>query len=50
LTKIPNYFLLIVSKVVVKFRYWVRLRDVKYGHAKLGINICFISTNKQPIS
>jgi len=26
--------LLIVSKVVVKFRYWVGLRDVEYGHAK----------------
>ncbi len=41
--------LLIVSKIVVKFRYGVGLRDLKYGHANLGITVCFISTNKQPI-
>ncbi len=39
--------LLIISKVVIKLRY--RLRDPKYGHAEYGINIYFISTNKQPI-
>jgi len=27
----------------------VGLKDEKYGHAE-GINMCFISTNKQPIS
>ncbi len=41
--------ILIVSKVVVKFRYEVGLRDVQYGHAEQDINMCFISTNKQPI-
>ncbi len=33
--------LLVVSKVVVNFMYWVvRLRDLTYGHAEWGI-ICF---------
>jgi len=32
----------------VKFRYWVGLRDVEYGHACIIIFICFISINKQP--
>jgi len=27
-----------------------RIRDVEYGHAEYGINICFIRTNKEPIS
>jgi len=48
-----NSLLLIISKVVVKFRYWIGLRDVKYDHAELGINMCFIaycSTDKQLIS
>ncbi len=27
---------------VVKFRYGEKLRDLKYGHAEWGINMCFI--------
>ncbi len=38
--------LVIVSKVVVKFRYGVRLRMCNM----VMQNLCFISTNKQPIS
>jgi len=28
----------------VTFRYWVRVRDVEYGHAEKGINMFFISS------
>jgi len=37
----------IITVVVVKFRYWVGLKYVEYGHAGLSINMWFISTNKQ---
>ncbi len=43
------FCLLIVSKVVVTFRYGVRLRALKRGNAEYVINMCFIGTNKQPI-
>jgi len=33
-TQTPDYCLLIASKVVVKFRYCVGLRDLEYGHAE----------------
>ncbi len=49
LSKLLIWCLLIVSKVVVNFRYGVGLRDLKYDHAEKGINMCFISTNKQLI-
>ncbi len=41
--------LLIFSNVVIKFRYGLWLRGLKYGHAEWVINMCFISTNKQLI-
>jgi len=34
LASFNSYCLLIDSKVVVKFRNWVGLRDVKYDHAE----------------
>ncbi len=34
LNKLLIFCLLIVSKVVVKFRYGVGLRDLKYGHTE----------------
>ncbi len=34
---------------VIKFRYGVELGDLKYDYAEQGINMYFISTNKQPI-
>ncbi len=41
--------LLLINSKVVKFRYGVQLRDLKYDHAESAINMCFISSNKQAI-
>ncbi len=39
--------LLICFLCVVKFRYVVSgLKDLKYGHAEKGINMCFMHTKK----
>ncbi len=50
--KLDFVCLLIVSKIVVvafKLIYLITLRDAELDHTEGSINMCFISTNKQPI-
>ncbi len=49
ITEVTKKLLFVVCKFVfslgiyvVKFRYGEKLRDLKYGHAEWGINMCFI--------